>query len=75
MKIFHIETGRNFLGGPQQVVYLINALDKLGHENILICPSGSGIDLEARKFGIKVKNFSCFGELDFLFAYRLSVFF
>ncbi len=74
MKIFHIETGRNFLGGPQQVLYLINALDKLGHENILICPPGSGISLEARKFGIKVKHFSCFGDLDFLFAYRLSVF-
>ncbi len=74
MKIFHIETGRNFLGGPQQVVYLINELEKLGHENLLICPSGTGIDLEARKLGIKVKNFTCFGDLDFLFAYRLSVF-
>ncbi|MAD91407.1 MAG: glycosyl transferase [Gammaproteobacteria bacterium] len=74
MKIFHIETGRHFLGGPQQVIYLINALDKLGHDNTLICHPGSGIDLEARKGGIKVKNFPCFGDLDLLFAYRLSNF-
>ena len=72
MKILHVETGRHFLGGPQQVVYLINALRERGHDNILVCPSDSGIDSVARQAGIRVQNLFCAGDLDLPFAYRLS---
>lgn len=74
MKILHVETGRHFLGGPQQVVYLINALRALGHENTLVCPPGSGVDGAARLAGIRVQNLFCAGDLDLPFAYRLSQF-
>ena len=74
MKILHVETGRHFLGGPQQVVYLINALRERGHENILVCPPDSGIDTVARQAGIRVQNLFCAGDLDLPFAYRLSQF-
>ena len=74
MKILHVETGRHFLGGPQQVVYLINALRERGHDNILVCPPGSGIDSVARLAGIRVQNLFCAGDLDLPFAYRLSQF-
>ena len=47
MKILHVETGRHFLGGPQQVIYLINALRERGHDSILVCPPDSGIDTVA----------------------------
>ncbi len=75
MKILHVETGRHFLGGPQQVVYLINALRERGHDNTLVCPPDSGIDGVARMAGIRVQNLFCAGDLDLPFAYRLSQFF
>ncbi len=74
MKILHVETGRHFLGGPQQVVYLINALRERGHENTLVCPPDSGIDGAARLAGIRVQNLFCAGDLHLPFAYRLSQF-
>jgi glycosyltransferase involved in cell wall biosynthesis len=74
MKVLHVETGRHFLGGPQQVIYLINALRERGHENILVCPPDSGIDTVARQAGIRVQNLFCAGDLDLPFAYRLSQF-
>ena len=72
MKILHVETGRHFLGGPQQVIYLINALRERGHDNTLVCPPDSGIDGVARQAGIRVQNLFCAGDLDLPFAYRLS---
>ena len=74
MKILHVETGRHFLGGPQQVIYLINALGERGHDNTLVCPPESGIDGVAREAGIRVQNLFCAGDLDLPFAYRLSQF-
>ncbi len=74
MKILHVETGRHFLGGPQQVIYLINALRERGHKNLLVCPPDSGIDSVARQAGIWVQNLFCAGDLDLPFAYRLSQF-
>ena len=74
MKILHVETGRHFLGGPQQVIYLINALRERGHDNLLVCPPDSGIDTVAREQGIWTQNLFCAGDLDLPFAYRLSQF-
>ena len=74
MKILHVETGRHFLGGPQQVVYLVKALNERGVENILVCPPDSGIDNVARENGIRVQNLFCAGDLDLPFAYRLTQF-
>ena len=62
------------MGGPQQVVYLINALRERGHDNTLVCPPESGIDGSARQAGIRVQNLFCAGDLDLPFAYRLSQF-
>ncbi|MGI9237100.1 MAG: glycosyltransferase [Woeseiaceae bacterium] len=72
MKILHVETGRHFLGGPQQVIYLINALRQRGHDNTLVCPPDSGINNVAREADIRVQNLFCAGDLDLPFAYRLS---
>ena len=72
MKILHVETGRHLYGGPQQVIYLVRALEERGHESILVCPPGSGIDHAARVAGIRVQNLFCAGDLDLPFAYRLT---
>jgi glycosyltransferase involved in cell wall biosynthesis len=74
MKILHVETGRHLYGGPQQVIYLVRALRDMGHDNLIVCPPGSGIDNAARAAGIPVRNLFCAGDLDLPFAYRLAQF-
>jgi glycosyltransferase involved in cell wall biosynthesis len=74
MKILHVETGRHLYGGPQQVIYLVTALRDMGHDNLIVCPPGSGIDNAAREAGIPVRNLFCAGDLDLPFAYRLAQF-
>jgi glycosyltransferase involved in cell wall biosynthesis len=74
MKILHVETGRHLYGGPQQVIYLARALRDMGHDNMIVCPPGSGIDNAARAAGLPVRNLFCAGDLDLPFAYRLTQF-
>jgi glycosyltransferase involved in cell wall biosynthesis len=72
MKILHVETGRHLYGGPQQVIFLLGALINRGHDCVLVCPPGSGVDSAARAAGIPVRNLFCAGDLDLPFAYRLT---
>ena len=72
MKLLHVETGRHLYGGPQQVIYLVTALQERGHECTLVCPPDTGIDAAARQAGVPVRNLFCAGDLDLPFAYRLS---
>ena len=74
MKILHVETGRHLYGGPQQLIYLMQALRNAGHDGTLVCPPGSGIDTAARERGLTVRNLFCAGDLDLPFAYRLTQF-
>jgi glycosyltransferase involved in cell wall biosynthesis len=71
MKIVHVETGRHFYGGAQQVIWLIEGLAARGVENLLVCPPDSGIDKVARDAAIPVQNLDCEGDLDFSFAWQL----
>lgn len=71
MKIVHVETGRHFYGGAQQVIWLLKGLVSRGVECVLVCPPGSAINAVARREGIAVTNIPCAGEHDFLFAWRL----
>ena len=54
MKILHIENGRCFYGGPQQVLYLCSGLNDHGIENILICQPESDLGKIAKDHGIRV---------------------
>ena len=74
MNILHVETGRHLYGGPQQVLYLMSALQARGHEGTLVCPPGSGIDAAARQAELTVRNLFCAGDIDLPFAYRLTNF-
>jgi glycosyltransferase involved in cell wall biosynthesis len=71
MKILHIETGRFFYGGPQQVLYLCSGLNDHGIENILICQPESDLGKIAKDHGIRVIDLLCKGDLDLSFAFRL----
>lgn len=72
MKIVHVETGRHFYGGAQQVIWLIDGLTTRGVENLLVCPADSAIGKVARDSAIPVANLSCSGDLDLRFAWRLK---
>jgi hypothetical protein len=72
MKIVHVETGRHFYGGAQQVIWLIEGLAARGIENLLVCPPDSEIDKIARSASIPVQNLGCSGDLDLKFAWRLA---
>ena len=71
VKIVHVETGRHFYGGAQQVIWLIKGLAARGVENLLVCPADSAIDRVARSASIPVQNLSCFGDPDLRFAWQL----
>jgi glycosyltransferase involved in cell wall biosynthesis len=71
MKIFHVETGRHFYGGAQQVIWLTEGLAARGVDCVLVCPPASDIDSAARAAGLEVTNLSCAGDLDISFAWRL----
>jgi glycosyltransferase involved in cell wall biosynthesis len=71
MKIVHVETGRHFYGGAQQVIWLLRGLATRGVDSVLVCPPGSAIDRHARDIGVRVVNIDCAGEHDFGFAVRL----
>ena len=71
MKVVHVETGRRFYGGAQQVIYLLQGLTSCHIDCLLVCPPGSGIDVAARSSGIAVENLDCAGDLDLAFARRL----
>lgn len=64
MKILHIETGRHFYGGAQQVIYLLNGLRLRDVDNVLACPPGTEVDRRAREAGAKVYNIGFAGDLD-----------
>lgn len=64
MKILHVETGRHFYGGAQQVIYLLQGLRLRNVENVLVCPPGTEVDQRAREAGTKVYNVACAGDLD-----------
>ena len=71
MRILHLETGRFFYGGSQQVMYICSGLKLKGIDSILVCQPNSALSEMAKSKGIRVINLSCKGDLDLLFAFRL----
>lgn len=67
----HVETGRHFYGGAQQVVYIARGLQARGVDSVLVCPPHSGIATEARAANLQVVETACRGDLDIRFVWRL----
>lgn len=74
MKVVHVETGRHFYGGAQQVIWLVAGLAKEDIDGVLVCLPDSDIDKVARSNGIRVVNINCAGDHDLGFAWRLRKF-
>lgn len=70
MRILHVETGRHFYGGAQQVVYLMEGLRRQGVDNLLVCPPDSETGAHASR-AASVIPVRCGGDADTAFAWRL----
>jgi glycosyltransferase involved in cell wall biosynthesis len=43
MRVVHLEAGMQLFGGVRQLRYLVQGLERLGVDNVLLCPRGSAI--------------------------------
>lgn len=71
MRVVHIETGRHFYGGAQQVIWLMRGLRSAGIDCQLVCPPESDIQVAAERDGISVSPIACAGDHDLRFALNL----
>jgi glycosyltransferase involved in cell wall biosynthesis len=71
MRVVHVETGRHFYGGAQQVIWLIKGLRTAGIDCHLVCPPESEIHIAAERDRIPVTAVACAGDHDLRFAWRL----
>jgi len=74
LKTVHVETGRHFYGGAQQVIWLLEGLTAAGVECQLVCPPDSDIHSVAATAGLDVQPIPCAGDIDVRFAWRLRRF-
>lgn len=63
MKVAHLDTGRTWRGGQQQVLLLARGLERAGHRNLLLAPEGPLAE-RARDAGLDVVRWTSRGELD-----------
>jgi glycosyltransferase involved in cell wall biosynthesis len=62
--ILHVETGRNWLGGPAQVLYIARGQADRGHTVSLVCPADSALGKRAEAAGLDVRFVSYAGDPD-----------
>ncbi len=71
MHVVHVETGRHFYGGAQQVIWLMQGLETRGVDNTLVCLPDAAIYRVASDAGLDVRPLPCAGDLDLRFVFRL----
>ncbi len=54
MSVLHIDLGRDWRGGQQQVFLLHRELTRAGHRSLLLVPRGSALEARARAEGLPV---------------------
>lgn len=72
LRIAHIDAEREFSGGEVQVLLLIDGLAARGHDNLLLCPPGSRIEMEAARRGVAVGSVAMRSDLDVVAVWRLA---
>lgn len=72
MKTLHIDTGREWRGGQQQVLYLLNGLRDRGVETVLATQPGSPLYKRAKQHTHRTVEITMRGEFDYFCARRLA---
>lgn len=63
-RILHLDTGREWRGGQQQVLYLSSELTRRGHTSVIMTPRGSPLAQRARALDLSVREISYHGAGD-----------
>lgn len=63
-RVVHLEMGRHWVGGPNQVLSLHQGLHALGVDTWLLCPPESPLGEKAQACGLNVRHVSALGDLD-----------
>jgi glycosyltransferase involved in cell wall biosynthesis len=71
MKILHINTEKTWRGGEQQLLNLLQGLNKRNITSHLASQPGSAMEERAKNAGIEVFPVAMHGEVDLLACYRL----
>ena len=64
LRVLHLDTGREWRGGQQQVLYLSGSLAAAGHTSIILTPRGSPMAVRAREEGVSVREITYHGAGD-----------
>jgi glycosyltransferase involved in cell wall biosynthesis len=70
VKVVHLEAGKQVYGGALQALLLVEGLEARGVENILVVPTGSAVEAEARNRGLPVSALPMAGDADLAFPFR-----
>ena len=58
MKILHLDTGKGWRGGQQQLFWLLQGLRERGQEQLLLAPAGSPLVTRVREKGLEAEELS-----------------
>ncbi len=64
LTIFHLDDGKELRGGQRQMMYLVKELDRLGHDNTVVCRAGSPLHSAVLRKGFKALTLPYFTEWD-----------
>ena len=71
LTVFHLDDGKELRGGQRQLLYLVKELNKLGHDNTVVCRKGSPLQAAAARKGFKALTLPYLFEWDPLSALKL----
>jgi glycosyltransferase involved in cell wall biosynthesis len=71
LRILHVELGGRIVGGPQQVIYLVDALNRHGVDNVLVALAGGPLATRFSEAGHRVHGLDWKGDTDLSLLPRL----
>ena len=72
MKIVQLDSQRSWRGGEQQVLYLAQALQTRGYDNVIVCQPQSALSQRATDAGLPTWNLPMRHEVDLAAVWRLG---
>jgi glycosyltransferase involved in cell wall biosynthesis len=72
VKVLHVDTGRSWRGGQQQIAYLHKGLLQRGIDSFLICTAGGQLHRRCVEAGLPVHGLPLRGEWDLQSAWRIA---
>ncbi|MEL6989333.1 MAG: glycosyltransferase family 4 protein, partial [Bacteroidota bacterium] len=72
MKILHVSSAITWRGGEQQIAYLMDEVEVLGHQQFLLCPTNSALSNYAKEKGFSIIEFVKRSSINFSAAKDLK---